>query len=45
MSNSIQDICGEFIENVLKIVENGENVQLHEIEKGFGASYIKVKDN
>ena len=36
LSNSIQDICGEFIENVLKILENGENVQLHEIEEGFG---------
>ena len=36
LSNSIQDICGEFIENVLKIVGNGENVQLHEIEEGFG---------
>lgn len=36
MSNSIQDICKEFIENVLKIVESGENVQLHEIEESFG---------
>ena len=36
LSNSIQDICAEFIENVLKIVGNGENVQLHEIEEGFG---------